>query len=272
MNKLLFILLISLPLVTQAQEEKSFMSPLDSAYVAALQNADEQFTFYNAFFNAELFIPTHTIPEADQERRANDDESISPIFVESEGIQYLMLFDSKERLSAWAQREVGFVAIPGHTVVEMMNTDFHWVLNAGTEHMKTFVPDEIQWLKETIASSKGQKTSVAKGTKVLIGTPATIPEGLVESLSKSLARNNEVKQAYLGQVHYETQGEKPHLALVLEATELPQSMLDAIRKDLAIATKGFLGESEYIDIMFKNESGVANEITKMVKPFYELSK
>lgn len=271
MNKLFFILLISLPLVTHAQGEKNYMSPLDSAYVAAMQNADEQSTFYNAFFNAELFIPTHTMPKSDQQRRA-DDESISPIFVESEGVQYLMLFDSKERLSAWAQREVGFVAMPGHAVVEMMNTDFHWALNAGTEYMKTFVPDEIQWLKEIIANSKGQKTSLAKGTNVLIGTPATIPEGLVESLSKNLARNNEIKRAYLGQVHYETQGEKPHLALVLDANELQQSTIDAIRKDLAIATKGFLGESEYIDIMFKNESGVANEITKMVKPFYELSK
>lgn len=272
MNKLIFILLISLQLVTQAQGENNYMSPLDSAYVAAMQNADEQSAFYNAFFNADLFIPTHTMPEADQQRRADDDESISPIFVESEGVQYLMLFDSKERLSAWAQREIGFVAIPGHAVVEMMNTDFHWVLNAGTKHMKKFVPDEIQWLKEIIANSKGQKTSVAKGTNVLIGSPATIPEGLVESLSKNLARNNEVKRAFLGQVHYEAQGEKPHLALVLEADELQQSTIDAIRKDLATATKGFLGESEYIDIMFNNESGVASEITKMVKPFYELSK
>jgi SseB protein N-terminal domain/SseB protein C-terminal domain len=244
------------------------MSPLDSAYAAAMKNSDEQSTFYNAFFNAMLYIPTHELPEEDQQRRAGDDESISPIFSESEGIQYLMLFDSKERLSAWAQREVGFVALPGHAIVEMMNTDIHWALNAGTDHMKTFVPDEIQWLKETIAKSKGQEGQVPEGTNVLIGAPATIPDGLIESLSRALSRNGEVKRAYLGQVHYETEGEKPHLALVIETTELPQSTFDAICKDLASATKEFLGQSEYIDIMRKNESGVANEITKSVDAFY----
>ena len=272
MNRLLFLLLISLPLITQAQGEINYMSPLDSAYAAAMKNADEQSIFYNAFFNAELYIPTHKIPEAEQQRRAGDNESISPIFVESEGVQYLMLFDSKERLSSWAQREVGFVAMPGHAIVEMMNTDIHWALNVGTEHMKTFAPDEIQWLKETVAKSKGQQTKVSKGTNVLIGAPAIIPEGLVESLSKNLSRNSEVKRAFLGQVHYETQGEKPHLALVLEVNELPRSTIDAIRKDLASATKGFLGESEYIDIMFKNESGMASEITKIVDPFHVYSK
>lgn len=244
------------------------MTPLDSAYVAATNNKEQQSEFYNTFLNSELFIPTHSTPGKDQRRRADENESISPIFIESDGVQYLMLFDSKERLSAWAQREVGFVALPGHAIVEMMSSEFHWALNVGTEYVKTFAPDEIQWLKQTVAQSKGQEAKITAGTKVLIGAPATIPNGLIESLLKILPRNSEVKSAYLGQVHYVKQGEVPHLALVLEMENLPQSTIEAIRNDLIIATKGFLGESEYIDIMVKEESGVSNEITKSVKPFY----
>ena len=63
-------------------------------------------------------------------------------------------------------------------------------------------------------------------------------------------------------------GEIPHLALVIEINELPKATIDAIRTDLAIATKGFLGESEYIDIMLQDESGIANAITKSVNAFY----
>jgi len=266
-----YILLIALLLstLTTVQGNEKKMTSLDSAYMAAQENEKHQSSFYNAFLNSELFIPTHNTPVKDQHKRASEGESISPIFVESEGVQYLMLFDSKERLSAWAQKEVGFVALPGHAVVEMMNPEIHWALNVGTEYVKTFVPEEIQWLKQNLAESKGQETKVAAGTNVFIGAPANVPNGLIESLLNNVKRNSEIKKAYLGQVHYDKEGEIPHLALVLNISNLPQSTIEAIRKDLATATKGFLGESEYIDIMVNDGSGVANEVTKSVKPFYE---
>jgi len=253
-----------------AEGNKSKMTPLDSAYASAQKSEEHQSIFYNTFLNSELFIPTHDIPEKDQHKRAGENESISPIFIESEGVQYLMLFDSKERLSAWAQKEVGFVALPGHTVVEMMSQEIHWVLNAGTEYVKTFVPEEIQWLKQNLAESKGQETKTAAGTSVFIGAPANIPKGLIESLLGTIKRNSEIKKAYLGQVHYDKEGEAPHLALVINISNLPQATIEAIRKDLSTATKGFLGESEYIDIMVNDSSGVAKEVTKTVKPFYEI--
>ena len=270
-KRILILLLLSS--IAQAEGDKKKMTPLDTAYVAAMKNEDKQSEFYNIFLNSELFIPTHETPEKDQLRRADEDESISPIFIESNGIQYLMLFDSKERLSSWAQREVGFVALPGHAIVEMMSDEFYWALNVGTEHVKTFEPDEIKWLKQTVAQSKGQSTKVASGTEVLIGAPAKIPDGLIESLIKNLnSRNNEVKRAYLGQVLYVKENEVPHLVLVLDVGKLPESIIEAISNDLAIATKGFIGKSEYIDIMVKNNSGIANDIINAVQPFYVSSK
>ena len=247
------------------------MTRLDSAYVAAQKSEEHQSDFYNTFLNSELFLPTQSAPENDQRRRVGENESISPIFVESEGVQHLMLFDSKERLSDWAQREVGFVALLGHAVVEMMSSELHWVLNVGTGYVKTFVPEEIQWLKSSLAQSKGPDVKMAAGTSVLIGAPAKLANGLIDSIINNIKRNAEVKKAYLGQVHYEKEGEIPHLALVLDMPEIPQSALEAIRKDLALATKGFLSESEYIDIMVNDGSGVAYEITKSVKPFYEFT-
>lgn len=265
----IFILALMLPSLAIAEGKKSKMTPLDSAYVAAQKSEERQSNFYNTFLNSELFIPTHTSPEIEQHRRASENESISPIFVEADGIQYLMLFDSEERLSSWAQREVGFVALPGHAVVEMMSPEFHWILNVGTDYVKTFAPEEIQWLKSNLAQTKGQEAKMAAGTNVLIGAPAKVPSGLIESLVNTIKRNPEIKRAYLGQVHYEKEGEVPHLALVFEAPKLSQSVLEAIRTDLAIATKGFVGESEYIDILVDDGTGVANEIAKAVKPFYE---
>lgn len=269
MIKYILIIALLLPSLTIAQWNKNKMTSLDTAYMAAQESEEHQSSFYNTFLNSELFIPTHDIPEKDQHKRASENESISPIFVESEGIQYLMLFDSKERLSTWAKKEVGFVALPGHAVVEMMSAEIHWALNVGTEYVKTFVPEEIQLLKQNLAESKGQETKVTAGTSVFIGAPENVPKGLIESLLNNIKRNSEIKKAYLGQVHYDKKGETPHLALVIKISNIPQSTIEAIRKDLATATKGFLGESEYIDIMVNDGSGVANEVTKSVKPFYE---
>ena len=138
------------------------MTQLDKAFVSATKNQDSQSDFYNLFLNTDIFIPTYDMPQNESQKRAGVNESIKPIIVDSEGISYLMLFDTKDKLSTWAQREVGFVALPGHAVVEMMGSDLHWALNAGTEYTKIFVPEEIKWLKESVENSKGEETILSK--------------------------------------------------------------------------------------------------------------
>ena len=245
------------------------MTSLDQAYVEASQSGKES-VFYDAFLSSTIFIPTINAPEKESDRRTGENDTISPIIIESDGAKYLMLFDTQGRLASWAKREVGFAALPGHAIVEMMDTDFHWALNVGTEYMKTFVPEEIQWLKET--NNKTREERIASGTQVITGAPAKIPVGLIESLRKNLsARNSEVKAAYLGQVYYGREGEKPHLVLVIDIATKEKSIIEAICQDLAVSTKGFLGEGEYIDIMVNEGNGTTLEITKVVKPFYKKS-
>jgi hypothetical protein len=160
------------------------MTALDRAYQAANNDSGKQSEYYDLFLNSEIFIPTHNVPSENRRRRAGDNETISPIFGNSEGKSYLMLFESKERLSAWANRQVGFVALPGHVVVEIMSSDIHWILNAGTKHAKIFVPDEIKWLKKTMARNKQE--ILPRDTTVYVGAPAKVPPGLVDSLTKRL--------------------------------------------------------------------------------------
>jgi len=163
------------------------LTPLDQAYVEATQGGKES-VFYNAFLSTTIFIATVNAPEKEQNRRAGENDSISPIIIESDGANYVMLFDTKERLASWAKREVGFAALPGHAIVEMMSTDFHWVLNVGTEHMKILVPEEIQWLKENL--KKALEQTMPSGTQVIIGAPAKIPAGLSLQLPDRSAGDN----------------------------------------------------------------------------------
>jgi hypothetical protein len=183
-----------------------------------------------------------------------------------------MLFDTEERLTMWANREIGFVRMPGHAIVEMMDSSTHWALNVGTEYFKEFTPDEIKWLKSSLEKSKTKEITLKEETEVFIGEPAKIPDGLIDSFKKVAARNNEVIEAYLAQFYYVREGEEPHLALVLRLDSVSKSVVDAIRNDFAIASRGYLGEGEYIDIHIDDGTVTPNEIIKTVGPFYTRKK
>jgi hypothetical protein len=266
MLRQLLVVAMTLPIIAFAKENSKPMTPLDKAYVMAMQTMQED-VFYNAFLSSTIFVATADSAISETIKRAGSNETIMPIVIESNGEKYVMLFDTKERLAAWAKREVGFAAVAGHDIVEMIGADVHWALNVGTDHVKTFVPDEIKWLKQNLMRAKSEE--LPAGTTVLIGAPAKIPSGLVDALKKTIAsRNPEVKTAYLGQVFYVRDGEKPHLALVIDVTTKDKIAIGAICQDLATSTKGLLGDGEYIDIMANDGNGTALEIIKAVKPFY----
>ena len=73
------------------------------------------------------------------------------LVIEAEGSDYLMLFDTRERLNTWAQAEVDFVEVPGHVVAANTMPPLQWALNVGTEYSKRFLSEEIAWLKDVVA-------------------------------------------------------------------------------------------------------------------------
>jgi len=62
-----------------------------------------------------------------------------------------MLFDTEERLSAWAQQPTDFVVLAGFKLAELSTPELHWAVNLGGGYAKEFVPEEISWLKSAIA-------------------------------------------------------------------------------------------------------------------------
>jgi hypothetical protein len=129
------------------------MTEVDKALQDFQQHVDDpafQSKFYDLFLNANFFVPTmEDLPPAG--RQPESGGQVVPLVIEAEGNDYLMLFDSEERLRSWAQAEVSFVEVPGHVLAEMSEPPLHWALNVGSEHAKQFLPDEIAWLREVVA-------------------------------------------------------------------------------------------------------------------------
>ncbi|MDP3919279.1 MAG: SseB family protein [Candidatus Omnitrophota bacterium] len=146
---LIIALMLGAPFVAA---EEGPQTALDKALQAAWDDPEHQLEYYNVFLNSQILIPTVDRPETTGVRLAGDDETISPVIIESEGVQYLMLFDTEERLADWARRPMGFAGVPGHAIVRTMKPDFYWLLNVGTDYTKRFVPEEISWLKSEIVA------------------------------------------------------------------------------------------------------------------------
>ena len=130
------------------------MTELDQALaVLRLDENDTkgQSTYYDLFLNTVFYVPTvssevHGLPMDDLEEGA-----VMPLVIEAEGNDYLMLFDTRERLNDWAKAEVDFVEVPGHVVAANTMPPLQWALNVGTEYSKRFLSEEIAWLKDVVA-------------------------------------------------------------------------------------------------------------------------
>jgi len=121
--------------------------------------AKNQSQFYDLFLNGTFFVPTFDAQGLDGETEAVPEGQVLPLIIESEGNDYLMLFDSRERLYAWAQAEVKSVEVPGHVLAATTMPPLHWALNVGTEFAKQFLPDEIAWLREVVERCNAEAAS-----------------------------------------------------------------------------------------------------------------
>lgn len=129
------------------------MTELDAALAALRADMDNgkcQSKFYDLFLNSSFFVPTLNEEELAGDAAPLQEGQVLPLIIESEGNDYLMLFDTKERMQAWAETGVKWVDVPGHVLAATTMPPLHWALNVGTEYAKQFLPDEIAWLKEVV--------------------------------------------------------------------------------------------------------------------------
>lgn len=135
------------------------MTKLDEALVLGSKDTKAQPLYYDLFLNSLLFIPV-----IEDDNQKDDDDGAIPLLVETNGLQYLMLFDTIKRLQDWADEKVKYVALPGHAVTEMSLPNLYWALNYGTEHQKMFEPEEIKWLKTIVRQTKQEESEATEDT------------------------------------------------------------------------------------------------------------
>lgn len=116
--------------------------------------------FYDLFLNTDLVVATL---EETSRSGCQQPAGFAPMVLEFEGEDYLVLFDSEERMRLWAERDLPSVRVPGHVLAEMAEPGLYWALNVGSDYAKQFVPEEIAWLQQVVRNNRGQGSGQASG-------------------------------------------------------------------------------------------------------------
>ncbi len=135
-----------------ATDKTQEMTGLDQALKTLrvdMDDAKSQSKYYDIFLNTTFCVPTLDQRELNGESALEEGQAL-PLVIESEGNDYLMLFDTEERLKSWAAADVKWVGVPGYMLAATTMPPLHWALNVGTEYSKQFLPDEIAWLHEVV--------------------------------------------------------------------------------------------------------------------------
>jgi len=122
--------------------------------------------FYRLFLSSTFYLPTYD-EETGGVSVNKQDEKMLPLIMESEGNNYMMIFDLEDRVVEWAEEGAHCIALPGHVIVEMATEGLHLAMNVGTEQAKVFVPEEIAWLKDVVVKGRElaeSEDSSAKGS------------------------------------------------------------------------------------------------------------
>lgn len=138
--------------MTASNEQVPTSNELDQALQAMredMNDAKRQSNFYDIFLNTTFCVPTLDPKELDGDITLEDGQ-VLPLIMEADGNDYLMIFDSEERLKNWTDAETKWIGVPGHVLATTTLPPLHIAMNVGSECSKQFLPDEITWLREVV--------------------------------------------------------------------------------------------------------------------------
>lgn len=136
----------------QPKAQPQTANDLDQALALLRQdmtNATSQSKFYDLFLNTTFCVPTLDPKELKTDVTVEEGQ-VLPLIIEADGNDYLMLFDSEERLKNWAGASSTWIGVPGHVIAATTMPPLHLAMNVGTDYSKQFLPDEIAWLREVV--------------------------------------------------------------------------------------------------------------------------
>ena len=148
-----------------------------AAMEAAPENDALRLRFHETLCDADLFVLLESEVEGDRVR---------PVSVTIDGAEFVLAFDTEERLSAFTGRPAPYAGLPGRALVQMMaGQGAGLALNLQVAPSSWLLPGEgVDWLAGTL----GHAPEETEARLVGISRPTGLPETVLDALDRKLSK------------------------------------------------------------------------------------
>lgn len=183
-----------------------------------------------------------------------------------DGSPVIPFFTSLAALRKAIEAESSYMELPARSLFEMTK-GATLVLNPKAAYGKEFLPGEIAALLSNGVNRVAEQRVTTKPTHVLLGQPAEYPEEMVAALKSLFAKRNNVKAAYLAQMHDPSHDDEPHLVVGVEA----DGDIEQILRDAGVVAGDTAPGGKPLDLyrVERGDRGLSQYFIRQVKPFYE---
>lgn len=154
-------------------------------------------------------METVFVPRSSEEATRADEE-FRPAWISSpEGVHYIPVFTSIERLDALFPAETGYMQISADDLLSGWPAEVDAVIDAASPDERIV---EAEGLAAELGGGPGPRT-VPAGTRVAVGDPVEEPTAALRAVERVCRAAGAVVTAYRAQVAIDAPGERPHLAI-----------------------------------------------------------
>lgn len=205
-------------------------SPLDAAHAAmraAPEDARARLRYHGALAATMLYV----LLDGDDMAADAQGGTIGLRLFPAEGADYVLAFDSEDRLAAFTGAPAPVAEIPGRVLVRMLadrarggsegRGGIGLGVNLGAPSGELLPPETVAWLADVVSAPPDR----AEARPLSVHAPAGLPDALLPALDGALARAGGLAQAaLLARVRYDD-GSAGHLLAVLDAAPEAEAAL-----------------------------------------------
>jgi hypothetical protein len=195
------------------------MTPIDAVHAAmdaAPEDEAARLAFYERLAESELFLLLD---------RPADADAVVPRLLELSTGALVAVFDTEDRLAAFAGAGADYAALPGRRLAGMLAGQGIGIgLNLGVASSAIVLPPKaVDWLAGTL----GQGPAEVDARIETLTVPKGVPEALLAALDRKLARAAGLAaSAWLSGVTY-ADGRRGHLLAIIDAEDGAEAALAA---------------------------------------------
>jgi len=236
------------------------MTPLDLAHREMENDPDNGVTrlrYYEQFSRREVYILLRSEPAGDR---------IDPEIVTVEDRQFVLVFDTEERLAEFRASPAPYAALRGRDIVRMLQGQGMGIgVNLGAVPSAFLIaPDGVDWLNEVLDN----RAQGLQGRVQTFHPPKNVPDSVAQALARCLvALAGHAQSACLLDVRYQDDTRGHLLAVIAADGRAKEDIQRAI-----VDTLSFLQSAFTLDVAFFDANDPAVKRMKSVALTFDIPK